>query len=629
MILDKIYVSNTEPSATNILWAKPIDGGAFALYAFINGKWGVLKLMNDNGTPYPGDDTPGGSADGCYTKEEIDSKLADILGLDAEGVAELKALIEDDDALTGLLNELKDEVKSVEVFHYLQGSHKPLPVGKYNYTISGLINVPKNVYNEGNYLIFRYPEDITTNSFHYLVFEEKTVGEVTGYFCVHSYSPSSKPPAWVEDTFGYTRSEADDLLNNKVDKEQDKGLSTNDYTTAEKTKLSDLPTATALTQTLGNKANTADLAPVATSGSYNDLSDQPTLDDLNKVEDLYALDATNSDWKRKVDKMFDDGTFPTISKTFDYCNLRIYDKRPSDEEYDTTAINSLETTEEGLTFADGTHFSSYKIGEKYYVGYLTGFFINKGIIFGNIEITCTKSGTLKLYLYKCVITEDAYFKINGQPTAVEMPTTNAATILSFDVNEGDVITVSPTRQIDSLHYYTFGLVGMSFYSKYPVSRFANDAGYLTEHQDISGKVNKNEMSVVPGTGANADKTTITLKQGTFATVLTAHQDISGKENAMPITTATGATLTAIVGNYYRLDNVGTLAITLPTITGATKLQAITFLLACGSSALVTFAPQGSETILYQEDFALEADTTYEVTALWNGSEWTLSRIIYE
>ena len=111
--------------------------------------------------------------------------------------------------------------------------------------------------------------------------------------------------------------------------------------------------------------------------------------------------------------------------------------------------------------------------------------------------------------------------------------------------------------------------------------------------------------------------------------LTEHQDISGKENVMPITTATGATLSAVVGNYYRLDNVGTLAITLPTIVGATKLQAITFLIVCGSSALVTFAPQGSETILYQEDFALEANTTYEVTALWNGNEWTLSRVIYK
>lgn len=153
--------------------------------------------------------------------------------------------------------------------------------------------------------------------------------------------------------------------------------------------------------------------------------------------------------------------------------------------------------------------------------------------------------------------------------------------------------------------------------------------YLTQHQDISGKANKNEMSVVPGTGVDADKTTISLKQGMSATVLTTHQDITGKENTMPIITATGETLTAVVGNYYRLDNVSTLAITLPTIVGATKLQAITFFITCGLSALVTFVPQGTETILKQEGFVLEDNTKYEVAALWNGSEWTLSRVIYE
>lgn len=46
--------------------------------------------------------------------------------------------------------------------------------------------------------------------------------------------------------------------------------------------------------------------------------------------------------------------------------------------------------------------------------------------------------------------------------------------------------------------------------------------------DISGKANKSEMSITAGTGINADKTTITLKEGTSATVLTQHQDISGK-----------------------------------------------------------------------------------------------------
>ncbi|MBP5497611.1 MAG: hypothetical protein J6X98_10650, partial [Bacteroidales bacterium] len=66
------------------------------------------------------------------------------------------------------------------------------------------------------------------------------------------------------------------------------------------------------------------------------------------------------------------------------------------------------------------------------------------------------------------------------------------------------------------------------------------SGFLTAHQDISGKADKNEMSVTVGTGADADKTTIQLKSGTTATVLNAHQDISGKadKGEMSITPGT-------------------------------------------------------------------------------------------
>ena len=46
--------------------------------------------------------------------------------------------------------------------------------------------------------------------------------------------------------------------------------------------------------------------------------------------------------------------------------------------------------------------------------------------------------------------------------------------------------------------------------------------------DLSGYALKSEMAVTPGTGADADKTTIQLKSGLTATVLTQHQDISGK-----------------------------------------------------------------------------------------------------
>lgn len=56
----------------------------------------------------------------------------------------------------------------------------------------------------------------------------------------------------------------------------------------DKGKLNDLPTATELAQELGGKANSADLAEVATSGSYNDLTDKPDLSDFitNSVDNL-------------------------------------------------------------------------------------------------------------------------------------------------------------------------------------------------------------------------------------------------------------------------------------------------------------------------------------------------------
>ena len=45
---------------------------------------------------------------------------------------------------------------------------------------------------------------------------------------------------------------------------------------------------------------------------------------------------------------------------------------------------------------------------------------------------------------------------------------------------------------------------------------------------FDGKANKGEMSITPGTGTDADKTTIQLKSGASATVLTSHQDVSQK-----------------------------------------------------------------------------------------------------
>lgn len=106
-------------------------------------------------------------------------------------------------------------------------------------------------------------------------------------------------------------------------------------------------------------------------------------------------------------------------------------------------------------------------------------------------------------------------------------------------------------------------------------------------------------------------------------------DVSGKEDKQDIISSSGTTLSAEIGKYYRRTSVGTLTITLPTITGATKVQGVTFMLQTSSSPSVTFRTANSATINYQKDFAVEANGKYEVTALWNGSEWTLTMVIYQ
>lgn len=67
-------------------------------------------------------------------------------------------------------------------------------------------------------------------------------------------------------------------------------------------------------------------------------------------------------------------------------------------------------------------------------------------------------------------------------------------------------------------------------------KFLADRAYKDENGDniVSTYAKKSEMSVTPGTGADADKTTIELKNGLSATVLTAHQSITGKADKVDV-----------------------------------------------------------------------------------------------
>lgn len=105
-------------------------------------------------------------------------------------------------------------------------------------------------------------------------------------------------------------------------------------------------------------------------------------------------------------------------------------------------------------------------------------------------------------------------------------------------------------------------------------------------------------------------------------------DLSGKEDKVTIEAVTGETLTAEVGKYYTLADVGTLAITLPTIAaGTTHVQTVTFYIAAGSTPIVTFT--STHPIIYPEDYTIEANGLYEIGAAWNGIGWALGLLTFE
>ena len=159
-------------------------------------------------------------------------------------------------------------------------------------------------------------------------------------------------------------------------------------------------------------------------------------------------------------------------------------------------------------------------------------------------------------------------------------------------------------------------------------------GYATE-QYVNGKV---QDEATRATGAEqALQNIIGLKQDIINDLASIREGarlgatavqpsaLEGYESKVDIVSASGATLTAEVGKYYTLSNVGTLAITLPTIaSGTTKVQTVTFYIAAGSTPAVTFT--STHSIYYSDGFEIAADTTYEVSAAYNGIAWVVASV---
>lgn len=77
--------------------------------------------------------------------------------------------------------------------------------------------------------------------------------------------------------------------------------------------------------------------------------------------------------------------------------------------------------------------------------------------------------------------------------------------------------------------------------------------------------------------------------------------------------------------YYRLDAlVNTLAVTLPEMQSDTKLRRIGMFFSTGSMPDVTVHSGAGQPVNYAEDYHIEPNRSYELSARWNGLKWVVS-----
>lgn len=155
-------------------------------------------------------------------------------------------------------------------------------------------------------------------------------------------------------------------------------------------------------------------------------------------------------------------------------------------------------------------------------------------------------------------------------------------------------------------------------------------------ESFGGAINLHKVSKTGSYNDLLDKPTIPSLNG-YATqqwvgqqgFLTSHQDITGKEDKLAIdkTTPSG-TLNAVLGKYYNLGTLsGALQIVLPSgvTTSDTKVNGFIVYLTTASSGSITLSASGKD-IVESGVSDIEASKSYELNFVWNGSVWAVTAV---
>ena len=95
------------------------------------------------------------------------------------------------------------------------------------------------------------------------------------------------------------------------------------------------------------------------------------------------------------------------------------------------------------------------------------------------------------------------------------------------------------------------------------------------------------------------------------------------EDKIKVISTTSTTLIAEVSRYYDFsETINTLSVTLPTPSDTTSLSSVLLRFTTGTTPNVTIT--SASDVYWYDGYEIEAESTYEVNCLFNGSNWTIA-----
>lgn len=435
---------------------------------------------------------------------------------------------------------------------------------------------------------------------------------------------------------------------------------------------------------LGSKANSNDLATVATSGSYNDLDDTPTIPTVPT-----NVSAFNNDAGYLTSYTESDPTVPAWAKA---ANKPSYTASEVGALPDSTTIPSASTDTPQMdgtgaagsasTYSKGDHVHPTDTSREARVTTVshgtndTTFALTPNVLhtWGTIN-----SLTLTLASGSSTYVDGYWFKFTAGSSFTELVMPSGVNwVVEPAIESGKTYEV---MIVDDLASYITDDIQEGYRAKTKiVNHGTSDTTYtLTPNSfHIWGEVASLTLSLQPANDgfvngywfrftSGTTPTTLTLPSGiqwyyddevnieasktyevcivegyavyteyvnpNFAATKTWVQAqgylgpsaVATKADNVEIVAASGTTLEAEINKMYVFSStVTTLAITLPTIASSnTYAQALSIFLTTGTSPDITFSAATGIDVGYLGEFELEDATSYEFNALWNGTMWVV------